>query len=57
MPLWHQITCFTDSVILSVFYVCATWPLGVREENTLRMFNNRMLRTIFGPKRDEATGG
>jgi hypothetical protein len=29
----------------------------LREEHRLRMFENRMLRIIFGPKRDEVTGG
>jgi hypothetical protein len=28
----------------------------LREENTLRVFENRVLRRIFGPKRDEVTG-
>jgi hypothetical protein len=31
--------------------------LTSREEHKLRMFKNRMLRRIFGPKRDEVTGG
>jgi hypothetical protein len=34
-----------------------TWPLTLREEHRLRAFENRMLRRIFGPKRDEVTGG
>jgi hypothetical protein len=33
------------------------WSLTLREEHRLRMFENRMLRRIFGPKRDEVTGG
>jgi hypothetical protein len=37
-------------------YGCETWSLTLREEHTLRMFENRMLRRIFGPKRDEVTG-
>jgi hypothetical protein len=32
-------------------------PLTLRDENRLRMFENRMLRRIFGLKRDEVTGG
>jgi hypothetical protein len=40
----------------SVLYGCETWSLTPREEQTLRMFENRVLRRIFGPKRDEATG-
>jgi hypothetical protein len=36
-----------------VLYGCETWSLTLREE--LRMFENRVLRRIFGPKRDEMT--
>jgi hypothetical protein len=35
---------------------CETWSLTLREEHKLRVFENRVLR-IFGPKRDEVTGG
>jgi hypothetical protein len=38
-------------------HVCETWSLTLREENRLRLFENRELRRIFGPKRDEVTGG
>jgi hypothetical protein len=45
------------TVVLSVvLYGCETWSLTLREEQRLRVFENRMLRSIFGPKRDEATG-
>jgi hypothetical protein len=40
-----------------VLYECETWSLTLREEHRLRVFRNRMLRKIFGPKRDEMTGG
>jgi hypothetical protein len=33
-----------------------TWFLTLREEHRLRVFENRVLRRIFGPKRDEVTG-
>ena len=36
-------------------YECETWSLTLREECTLRVFENRVLRGIFGPKRDEVT--
>ena len=36
-----------------VLYGCETWSLTLREEPRLRGFENRMLRRIFGPKRDE----
>jgi hypothetical protein len=39
-----------------VLYGCETWSLTLREENRLRVFENRVLRRIFGPKRDEVTG-
>jgi hypothetical protein len=38
------------------FYGCETWSLTLREEHRLRVFENRVLRRIFGPKRDEVTG-
>jgi hypothetical protein len=37
-------------------YGCETWSLRLREEHRLRVFENRVLRRIFGPKRDEVTG-
>jgi hypothetical protein len=39
-----------------VLYVCETWSLILREELRPRVFENRVLRRIFGPKRDEVTG-
>jgi hypothetical protein len=36
--------------------VCETWSLTLREEQRLRVFENSVLRRIFGPKRDEVTG-
>ena len=42
------------SIILPVGpYGCETWPLKLREECRLRVFENRILMRIFGPKRDE----
>jgi hypothetical protein len=38
-----------------VLYGCETWSLTLREEHRLRVFENRVLRRLFGPKRDEAT--
>jgi hypothetical protein len=40
-----------------VLYGCETWSLTVREEHKLRVFEIRVLRRIFGPKRDGVTGG
>jgi hypothetical protein len=36
--------------------VCETWSLTLREEHRLRVFENRLLRRIFEPKKDEVTG-
>ena len=39
-----------------VLYGCEIWSLTLREERSLRVFENRVLRKVFGPKRDEVTG-
>jgi hypothetical protein len=39
-----------------VLYGCETSSLTLREEHRLRVFKNRVLRKIFGPRRDEVTG-
>jgi len=39
-----------------VLYGCETWSLTLREERRLRIFENRVLRRIFGLKRDEVRG-
>jgi hypothetical protein len=39
-----------------VLYECETWPLTLREEDRLRVFENRVMRRIFEPKRDLLTG-
>jgi hypothetical protein len=39
-----------------VLYECEIWSLTLREEHRLRVIENRVLRRIFGPKRDEVTG-
>jgi hypothetical protein len=39
-----------------VLYGCETWSLTLREEHRLRVFENWVLRRIFGPKRDAVTG-
>jgi hypothetical protein len=40
-----------------VLYGCETWCLTLREAHRLRVFENKVLRRILGPKRDEGTGG
>jgi hypothetical protein len=45
-----------NTIILSVvLYERGTWSLTLREECGMRVFENRVLRRIFGPKRDELT--
>jgi hypothetical protein len=39
-----------------VLYGCETWSITLRVEHRLKVFQNRVLRRIFGPKRDEVTG-
>ena len=43
-------------VLPIVLYGCETWFLTLREENRLRVFENKVLRKIFGAKNDEITG-
>jgi hypothetical protein len=40
-----------------ILYGCETWSLTLSEEHRLRVFENKVLRKIFGPKSDEVTGG
>jgi len=45
------------TIILSVvLYGCETWSLALREKRRLRVFQNRVLRRVFVPKRDEVAG-
>jgi hypothetical protein len=39
-----------------VSYGCEAWLLTLREERRLKVFEKRVLRRVFGPKRDEVTG-
>ena len=39
-----------------VLYACETWSLTMREERKLKVFENMVLRRIFGPRSDEVTG-
>jgi hypothetical protein len=44
-------------ILPSLLYGCETWSLTLREEHRLRVFKDRMLRRIFGSKKDEVLGG
>ena len=43
-------------IFLVVLYGCEAWSLTLREERELRVFENMVLRRIFGPRSDEVTG-
>jgi hypothetical protein len=46
---------YKNIILPVVLYGCETWSLTLREEHSLRMFENRVLRIIFGPKKDNVT--
>jgi len=50
------IKIYRTIILPVVLCVCETWSLTLREERRLRVFENRVLRRIFGPKRDEVIG-
>jgi hypothetical protein len=51
-----QIKIYRSLILPVVLYGCETWSLTLREEHRLRVCENRVLRKVFGPKRDEVTG-
>jgi sorting nexin-29 len=51
-----EIRIFKTIILAVVLYGCETWSLTLREEHRLRVFENRVLRRIFKPKRDEVMG-
>jgi hypothetical protein len=66
---YHSVRCLLSSSLLSknlkiyrtiilpvVLYGCETWSLTLKEEPRLTVFENRVLRRIFGPSRDDVTG-
>jgi hypothetical protein len=50
-----KVKTYKTMILPVVLYGCETWSLTLREEHRLRVFENRVLRRIFGPKRDAAT--
>jgi hypothetical protein len=48
-----KIKIYKTIILRVVLYGCETWSFTLREEHRLRVFENRVLRRIFGPKRDE----
>jgi hypothetical protein len=51
-----KIRIYKTIILPVVLYWCETWSLTLREEHRLRVFENRVLRRMFEPKRDEVTG-
>jgi len=51
-----QIAIYRNIILPAVFYGRETWSLTLREVRRLSLFENRVLRRIFGPKRDEVAG-
>ena len=51
-----RIKIYTTIILPVVLYGCKTWSLTWRKERKLRVFENTVLRRIFGPKRGEVTG-
>ena len=51
-----KIKIYRTIILPVVQYGCETWSLKLREERRLRLFENRVLRRLFGPKRDDVTG-
>jgi hypothetical protein len=50
-----KVNIYKTIILPVVLYGCETWSLTLREEHRLRVFENRVLRRIFEPKRDEVT--
>jgi hypothetical protein len=51
-----KIKIYRTIILPVVLYGCEAWSLTLREERRLRVFENRVLRRVFGPKRDEVRG-
>ena len=51
-----KIKIYRTIILPVVLYGCETWSLILREGRRVRVYENRVLRRIFGPKRDEVTG-
>jgi len=55
VPQNIKVKIYRTIILPVVLYGCETWSLTLREERKLRVFENRLLRRLFGPKRDEVT--
>jgi hypothetical protein len=52
-----KVRIYKTIILPVVLYGCETWSLTVRGEHKVRVFKNRVVRRIFGPKKDGVTGG
>jgi hypothetical protein len=52
-----KIRIYKTIILPVVLYGCETWSLALRVEHKLRVFENRVLRRIFGSMRNDVTGG
>ena len=50
-----KIKIYRNIILPVILYGCETWSFRLREERRLKVFENRVLRRIFGPKKDEVT--
>jgi hypothetical protein len=51
-----KVKIFKNIILPVILYGCGSWPVTLREAHRLKRFESRVLRGIFGPKRDEVTG-
>jgi hypothetical protein len=56
LPKNIKIRIYRTIILPVVLYGCETWSLMLKEEHRPRVFENRVLRRIFGPKRDQVKG-
>jgi hypothetical protein len=56
LPRNVEVKIHKTIILPVVLYECKTWSLTLREEQRLRVFENTVLRRIFGPRRDEVKG-
>ena len=52
-----KIKIYRNIILPVVLYGCETWSLTLREKRELRVFENMVLRRIFGPRTEEVRGG
>jgi hypothetical protein len=57
LPKKGKIKIYKTTILLVVLYGCEAWSVPLRKEHRLRVFESRVLRRIFGLKRDEIIKG